>query len=178
MPRAALTAPGPLPALTFGGAGYGRGPVLRAHSCAVRGFGDGRVIGADSTWRPHEVGRHSEVQVGELENRTTTSGSPEFTHIYYRWHRGELERASARRRDRQRLLTDTCRCSTDLRMLSRRRRIQRRPRRRSHGAAIRLASAFLLELTATLRLDNHRTTPNRWCWPRSPTGVELVRWGA
>ena len=158
--------------------GCGR-PAMLAHSVATRARQTAAVIGAAAAMSAHEVAGIHEAQVGELENRNDDEAVAEFTAIYHRWHRGELDVplpggetgndvldrfVSAVTGLRVRYLDDDA-WNGDIVVVS-------------HGAAIRLASAVLGGVDANFALDHHLDnaesvvlapiTDGRW---------SCVRWG-
>ena len=176
-PGAALTPLGRDQALAFA---QGSGPpALLAHSVAIRASETAAVIGAEFELAAHQVTGIHEVQVGELENRNDDAAVAEFTAIYDRWHRGELDVPLPGGETGNEVLDRYLPVLTDLRM----RYLDDDSWNGdivivSHGAAIRLASAVLAGVDGNFALDNHLgnaesvvlapITDGRW---------SCVRWG-
>ena len=160
-----------------------RPPALIAHSVATRARPDRRarsvrVISASAG--THEFEGIHEVQVGDLENRSDEDAHDEFNAIYRRWHGGELDVALPGGETAHQVLDrylpvleqlrlrylDDAAWHGDIVVVS-------------HGAAIRLVvgGAGRRRRRASPSTTTW-PTPNRWCWPRSPTAAGAACSGA
>lgn len=133
-------------------------PGLVAHSVAVRAAQTAAEIaaeiGVDSEL--HEIGGIHEVQVGELENRNDEAAIEEFTAVYQRWQRGDLEVPMPGGESASQVLDRYLPVLTQLRM----RYLDDHAWTHdivvvSHGAAIRLVAAVLAGVDGGFALDHH-----------------------
>lgn len=162
-----------------------RPPGLLAHSVARRAAQTAAAIAnalgsAAAGPQPVAVDGIHEVQAGDLENRNDDEAIARFNIVYQRWHEGELDLAMPGGESGRDVLDRYLPVLTGLRL----RHLDDRDWTEdivvvSHGAAIRLATAFLAGVESSFALEHHLAnaeavalspiTDGRW---------SCVHWGA